>query len=158
MGPIRFAAHIAFYPAGVYGAIPAPNAYTGAPILMLLGELDDNLPLVKMAGYISHARMAGAVPPIEVVTYKGAHHAWTVPSLRQLRFYPEYVSTKKCPLILLGRDRPAFLLAGKVTAFDPSVVQACMAEAPGYAMVYDAGTDRQSMTEALSFLQNRLKH
>jgi len=38
----RFAAHVAYYPAGVYGTVANVRAYTGAPILMLLGEKDDN--------------------------------------------------------------------------------------------------------------------
>ena len=112
-GQGHFAAHVAFYPAGVFGAIPAPSAYTGAPMLMLLGKLDDNLPVAKIDDYLAYARAAGTSPPIEVVTYKGAHHASTVTSLGQLRFYPEYVSTKKCPLILLGSNRPAFLVMAK---------------------------------------------
>src|SRR6266849_1473862 len=33
-GPGRFAAHVAFYPGGNYGAIAEPGAYTGAPVLM----------------------------------------------------------------------------------------------------------------------------
>ena len=46
-GPDRFAAHVAFYPGGTFGAIAEPGAYTGSPILMLLGERDDNLPLTR---------------------------------------------------------------------------------------------------------------
>src|SRR5262249_6342414 len=38
----RFAAHVAFYPAGVYGAAAESGAYTGAPVLLLLGDKDDN--------------------------------------------------------------------------------------------------------------------
>src|SRR5256885_1126207 len=44
-GPSRFAAHVAFYPSGNLGAIAERGAYTGSPVLMLLGEKDDNLPL-----------------------------------------------------------------------------------------------------------------
>ena len=43
----RFAAHVAYYPAGVYGAVAEQGAYTGASILLLLGEKDDNLPIAK---------------------------------------------------------------------------------------------------------------
>ena len=43
-GKARFAAHVAFYPAGVYGGVAEPGGFTGATILMLLGEKDDNLP------------------------------------------------------------------------------------------------------------------
>jgi hypothetical protein len=41
-GPARFAGHVAYYPAGVFGAIAEPGAYTGSPVLNLLGEKDDN--------------------------------------------------------------------------------------------------------------------
>jgi dienelactone hydrolase len=41
----RFAAHVAFYPGGNFGAVAAPRTYTGAPVLMLLGGSDDNLPV-----------------------------------------------------------------------------------------------------------------
>jgi len=40
--------HIAYYPAGVFGATAEQGAYTGAPILMLLGGKDDNLPVAKV--------------------------------------------------------------------------------------------------------------
>ncbi|MBS0530875.1 MAG: dienelactone hydrolase family protein, partial [Proteobacteria bacterium] len=40
-GSGRFAAHVAFYPGGTFGAIAEANAYTGAPVLMLLGGKDD---------------------------------------------------------------------------------------------------------------------
>ena len=94
-GPDRFAAHVAFYPAGNFGAIAQPDAYTGSAVLMLLGEKDDNLPVAKVEGYLAYARSAGNPAPIETVTYPGAYHAWTVPNLVTLRFYPGYLSAKK---------------------------------------------------------------
>jgi len=45
-GQQRFAAHVAYYPAGVYGVVAAANAYTGAPILMMVGG-NDTLPVAK---------------------------------------------------------------------------------------------------------------
>ena len=133
-GQGRFAAHVAFYPAGNFGAIAERGAYTGSPVLMLLGEKDDNLPVAKVESYLAYARAAGNPAPIETVTYPGAYHAWTVPSLVTLRFYPEFVSTKKCPLILLGPNRPVLLIDGQAKPFDPSSFGACMGEAPGYSM------------------------
>jgi hypothetical protein len=97
-GPGRFAAHVAFYPAGNFGAMAERGAYTGSPVLMLLGEKDDNLPVAKIESYLAYTWAAGNPAPIEAVTYPGAYHAWTVPSLVGMRFDPEYVSTKKCPL------------------------------------------------------------
>jgi dienelactone hydrolase len=93
-GQGRFAAHVAFYPALNFGAIAERGAYTGSPVLMLLGGKDENLPAAKVESYLAYARGAGNPAPIETVIYPGAYHAWTVPSLVTLRFYPEYVSTK----------------------------------------------------------------
>jgi dienelactone hydrolase len=83
-----------FYPAGNFGVIAERGGYTGSPVLMLLGEKDDNLPVARVENYLAYARAAGNAAPIETVTYPGAYHAWTVPSLVALRLYPEYVSTK----------------------------------------------------------------
>jgi dienelactone hydrolase len=52
-GPDRFAAHVAFYPAGNLGVVGERDGYTGSPVLMLLGEKDDNLPLAKIEGYLA---------------------------------------------------------------------------------------------------------
>jgi dienelactone hydrolase len=106
-GQAKFAAHVAYYPAGVFGAIAEPGAYTGSQLLMLLGEKDDNLPLAKIGGYQAYAKAAGSPTPIEVVTYPDAYHAWTVPSLTALRFYPEYASTKSAHPAGIGAARVA---------------------------------------------------
>jgi dienelactone hydrolase len=156
-GEARFAAHVAYYPAGVFGAIAEPRAYTGSPILMLLGEKDDNLPVTKIESYLAYAKAAGSAVPIEYVTYPGAYHAWTVPSLTSLRFYPEYGSTKKCPLIMLGSGRPELLVDGQLRAFDPGSFGACMGQAPGYSMVYDAAVRAKSAADSIGFLQRQLR-
>jgi dienelactone hydrolase len=156
-GPGRFAAHVAFYPAGNLGAIAEGGAYTGSPVLMLLGEKDDNLPVAKFESYLAYAQAAGNPAPIETVIYPGAYHAWTVPSLMTLRFYPDYLSTKKCPLILLGPKQPMFLIDGQEKPFDPSAFAACMAAAPGYSMAFDAAVRAQSIADAVRFLQRHLQ-
>ena len=153
---IRFAAHVAYYPAGVFGAIAEPGAYTGSPILMLLGAKDDNLPVAKMEGYLAYAKAAGFPAPIETVTYPGAYHGWTVPSMTTLRFYSEYLSTKECPLILLGAAQPALLVGGGLVPFDLDAYSACMAKAPGYSMVYDAPVSARSAAELIGFLKRQL--
>jgi dienelactone hydrolase len=155
-GQVRFAAHVAYYPAGVFGVVAEPEAYTGSPILMLLGKRDDNLPVVKVESYLAYAKAAGSPAPIETVTYPGAYHAWTVPSWTSLRFYPEYPSTKKCPLILLGSGRPNLLIDGQLTPFDPNSFGACMAQAPGYSMAFDAAVRAMSATETIGFLKRHL--
>lgn len=153
----RFAAHVGFYPAGSVGVIADRGAYTGAPVLLLLGEKDDNLPVAKLESYLAYARAAGHPAPIETVIYPGAYHAWTVPNLLSLRFYPEYVSTKKCPLILLGPKQPLLLSDGQTKPFDPGAFAACLGEAPGYSMVFDAAVRTRSISDAERFLQRNLQ-
>jgi dienelactone hydrolase len=152
-GPGRFAAHVAFYPGGTFGAIAEANAYTGSPVLMLLGERDDNLPVTKIEAYLAYARAAGTPAPIETVIYPGAYHAWTVPDQPTARFYPDLVSTKKCPLILFGPKRPALLVDGEAKPFDPATFGACIAAAPGYSMGFDAAVRAQSIADTVRFLQ-----
>ena len=156
-GPGRFAAHVAFYPAGNFGAIAEPGAYTGSPVLMLLGGKDDNLPVPKIESYLAYARAAGAPTPIETVIYPGAYHAWTAADLGSARFYPDFVSTKKCPIILLGPKRPAALIDGEVKPFDPASFGTCVAAAPGYSMGFDPAVRAQSITDAIRFLQQNLR-
>jgi len=156
-GPGRFAAHVAFYPGGSFGAFAEANAYTGSPVLMLLGEKDDNLPVTKIESYLAYARAAGTPAPIETVIYPGAYHAWTVPDQPAARFYPDFVSTKKCPLILLGRKGPALLIDGAAKPFDPATFGACMTAAPGYWMGFDAAVRAQSITDTVQFLQRSLR-
>jgi dienelactone hydrolase len=155
-GQARFAAHVAYYPAGVFGAVAEPGAYTGSPVLMMLGEKDDNLPVAKVEGYLAYANAAGSAAPIELVTYPQAYHAWTVPSLTSLRFYPQYPSSKQCPLILIGSGRPALLVEGKPMPFAPNSFGACVARAPGYSMAYDAAVRAKSSAESIGFLDRHL--
>lgn len=156
-GPGRFAAHVGFYPGGNFGVFADASAYTGAPVLMLLGGKDENLPVTKIESYLAYARAAGAPVPIETVIYPGAYHGWTAPDLPSARFYPDFVSTKKCPLILLGRKAPALLIAGEPKPFDPAAFAACAAAAPGYSMGFDAAVRTQSIADTVQFLQRSLR-
>jgi dienelactone hydrolase len=72
---LRFAAHVAYYSAGVYGTVAAEHGYTGAPVLVMVGD-DDTLPVAKAETYLAYARAAGYPAPIEFVTYTGAKHGW----------------------------------------------------------------------------------
>ena len=153
----RFAAHVSYYPAGVYGVAGGPGAYTGAPILMLLGGKDDNLPVAKAEEYLTYARSAGSTPPIEVSIYPGAYHAWTVPSLGAARFYPHYPSTRKCPYLLLGPSRTALLISGREAPMDPKVMQTCLKDGQGYTMAYDESAQARSTRETVDFLVKILR-
>ncbi len=155
-GPLRFAAHVAYYPAGVHGASAESRAYTGAPVLMLLGDRDDNLPIAKADGYLSYARAAGRSPPIEVSIYRGAYHAWTVPNLGAPRFYEQYESTRACPYVLLGPDRPTLLIEGEERPLDPGVLRTCLKGGRGYTMAYDGIARTRAIDESVAFLRKAL--
>jgi len=155
-GQNRFAAHVSYYPAGVYGVAAGPGAYTGAPIL-LLGEKDENLPVAKAEEYLTYARSAGPAPPIDVSIYPGADHAWTIPSLGAARFYPQYPSTRKCPYLLLGPSRPALLISGREAPMDPSAFQTRLKNGQGYTMGYDEAARAKSTRETVAFLVKALR-
>jgi hypothetical protein len=80
-----------------------------------------------------------------------------VPNLTTVRFYPEYASTKKCPLILLGPNRPALLIDGTAKPFAANLFGTCIGEGPGYTMAFDAAARAQSMADATRFLQRHLQ-
>lgn len=155
-GSSRFAAHVATYPGGSYGVRAEAGAYSGAPILMLLGEKDDNLPVAKVDGYLAYASGAGHPAPITPVVYPGAFHAWTVPTLGASRFYPQYLSTRKCPVILFGRGAPTVLVDGRAQPLDPDALAACVAAGPGYTMAFDGTTRTKSAADTIAFLQRHL--
>jgi len=67
---VRFAAHVALYPGCKTRYLAAE--ITGAPMLMLLGDADDQAPPEPCRRYGEWFRNMGAA--IKVVVYPGAHH------------------------------------------------------------------------------------
>ena len=155
-GDARFAAHVAYYPAGVFAAAAERDAYTGAPILMLLGEKDDNLPVAKAQDYLAYAKQSGFPPPLDVSIYPGAYHAWTAATLGAPTFYPQYRSTRKCPYLLLGPSPPALLVDGHERRIEGTVMQACLKDGQGYTMAYDESVRAASLRDTLVFLRKNL--
>jgi dienelactone hydrolase len=72
---VQFAAHVAIVPH--CGWLPRALSTTGAPLLFLLAELDDQGPPNDCVRHAERLRNGGN-PNIEVNLYKGAHHAWEV--------------------------------------------------------------------------------
>lgn len=68
----RFAAHVAFYP--WCGEQEATIALTGAPILILSGELDDWSGTRPCSQYVEQARTSGF--DARIVVYDNAHHGF----------------------------------------------------------------------------------
>jgi dienelactone hydrolase len=155
MGPRRYAAHVAYYPAGVHGTLAQPGAYTGSPVLMLLGGKDDNLPIQKAEEYAAYIKSA-APAAVDVSIYPAAYHAWTVPTVGAARFRPEYASTRKCPYILLGPSRPAVLVGGRDSPLEPDAMRTCLQEGRGYTMGYDEEARDKAAAQTVDFLVRKL--
>jgi len=153
----RFATFASFYPAGVFAPRAEAGAYTGQPVLMLLGDRDDNLPLVKVNGFLRYQQTLNPSFPVQARVYEGAQHAWTVSSLGPARFYPQFGSTKRCPYILLGRSGPGLLVDGKEAPFHPKVMDTCVATGQGYSMGYNADLRRKSADDVIAFVKQVLR-
>jgi dienelactone hydrolase len=154
----RFAAHVGFYPGWVFGTVGKPGAYTGAPILFLFGGKDDITPWAKVHGYLDYLAKTGTKAPIESKTYPDAHHAWTNSRMTRVRFFPEHGNTRKCPMLLIGRGKPRFLVGGTVRDFNQAEWHNCVQESRGYAMGFDAAVRAQSLKDMLAFLNKHIGH
>jgi len=134
----------------------AANAYTGAPILMMVGG-NDTLPVAKAESYLAYTQASGHPAPIELVTYAGAVHGWTVPSLGAAREYPDLASTRNCPFALVTpRSGLVLLVAGREHPFDDGSWEACILDSIGYVIGYDEAVRVQSTTTAIAFLKRHL--
>jgi dienelactone hydrolase/NAD-dependent SIR2 family protein deacetylase len=71
-GDLRFAAHVAFYP--WCGEQPARIELTGAPLLYLVGELDDWTGSETCLDYAGRVNRAGY--EADIVVYEGAQHGF----------------------------------------------------------------------------------
>ncbi|MBL8706380.1 MAG: dienelactone hydrolase family protein [Rhodospirillales bacterium] len=72
-GNLAFRAAIAFYP-GCLSPSRRRDWTAAAPLLILIGELDDWTPAAPCEALASRARGAGQ--PVELVTYPGAYHSF----------------------------------------------------------------------------------
>src|SRR5215831_6414321 len=75
MSGAQFAAHVAIVPS--CGWVPRSTATTGAPILFMLADLDDQAPAADCINYAERLRNAGNAK-IQVNVYRGAHHGWEI--------------------------------------------------------------------------------
>jgi dienelactone hydrolase len=153
---LRIAAHVGFYPAWIFGTFGGPGAYTGAPVLLLFGGKDEITPPTKVDGYLAYLAKLNTGAPIETKTYPDAHHAWTNPRFATERFMPQHGNAKKCPMVLVGAERPRFLIGGEPREFDRGAWEKCRSDSRGYAMKYSAAVRAQSFADMLDFLRKHL--
>lgn len=100
----HFAAHVAFYP--WCGEREADITLTGAPVLVLSGELDDWSGARPCMDYVGQAKRAGY--DARIVVYENAHHGFDNDGSFHT-FLPRAVNWSDC--VYLARDT-GFVVAG----------------------------------------------
>ncbi|MBM3582820.1 MAG: hypothetical protein FJX37_12750 [Alphaproteobacteria bacterium] len=150
---LRFAAHVAVYPCHLWAVRPAPNAFTGAPILEQLGGADDCGPVAKAQAYYDYLKAQGHPAPVRIVIYPDAPHSWTDPYFSSTRFFPNHASPSKCPLWLIGQGGPGFFDKGGERPFNPEEWGACLRNSKGYTQGFQSATREKSTADAIAFIR-----
>lgn len=99
-----FRAAVAFYPNCTRAYPGGPDFRPYAPLLVLIGALDDWTPAVPCVAIVERARAAGA--PIAIRVYPGAHHSFDAPAT-PVRYRPEVRNHTKadgCSGATVGTD------------------------------------------------------
>jgi dienelactone hydrolase len=152
----KYAAHVSFYPAWIFGTAAGAKAYTGAPVLLLLAEKDELTPPSKVNPYLAYHEKGGSKAPIEVVTYAGAYHSWTNPRMPQPKFFPKHGNAHKCPMMLLGGGPPRLLIDGTEKPFDRPLMDKCRVASAGYTQGFNAQVRAKSLSDTVAFLNKHL--
>jgi dienelactone hydrolase len=95
---------VAFYPNCTRAYPGGPDFRPYAPLLVLIGALDDWTPAVPCVAIVERARAAGA--PIAIRVYPGAHHSFDAPAT-PVRYRPEVRNHTKadgCSGATVGTD------------------------------------------------------
>jgi dienelactone hydrolase len=87
-----FRAVVAFYPNCTRSYPGAPDVRSYAPLLVLVGALDDWTPAAPCVALVERARAAGA--PVAIKVYPGAHHSFDAPAT-PVRYRPEVSNHSK---------------------------------------------------------------
>ncbi|MCC7168270.1 MAG: dienelactone hydrolase family protein [Rhodospirillales bacterium] len=157
----RFAAHIAYYPA-VGTGFARPDAYSGAPILMLLGGADDWTPAARTLRFLDlQKRYAGQVPEIAVITYPDAQHAWLNLGMAGRVRNNAGRNAQACPLTFLtgGPDMLLVLADGSERrAQSRDAIMSHFGSCWTYGVTMEASDDvtRQSLADSFAFLERVL--
>ena len=152
----RFAAHVGFYPGWVWGTRAGKDAYSGAPVLLLLADKDELTPAAKVESYLAYLKKDDPAPNIQVVTYRNAYHAWTNVRVKTPRFFPEGANARKCPLLLVGQVRVGMLINGEEKSFDRPLWERCFPESRGYTMGFSAQVRAKSLADTIVFLKRSM--
>jgi dienelactone hydrolase len=117
---VRFAYHVAFYPACIYAFVD-DLAVTDRPIRLFHGTADDLAPLEPCRAYVARLRQAGA--DAQITEYAGAHHGFDRPGDGAPRRNPREQNASRCFL----EERPGGQLVSRDTGRPFSLSDPCVA-------------------------------
>jgi dienelactone hydrolase len=92
-GSTRFAAHLAFYPAGCHIRLADEERIGNAPIRIFHGAADDWTPSGPCKAYVERLQKAGK--DAALIEYANAHHSFDSPGIA-LRTLPSVVTPRNC--------------------------------------------------------------
>jgi dienelactone hydrolase len=116
---VRFAYHVALYPACFY-AFVGDLAVTDRPIRLFHGTADDLAPLEPCRAYVARLRQAGA--DAQITEYAGAHHGFDRPGDGAPRRNPREQNFSRCFL----EERPEGHLVNRDTGQPLSFGDPCV--------------------------------
>lgn len=153
-GP-RFAAHVPFYPPCAVTVSPSGPGYTGAPILMLLAEKDDEGPPARCRALAEIYKAKDRPAPLDFIVYPGAYHAFTNPTVGRAHFEAAAASNAKCATSVLGPGGGE-IRDGAIVPFDQAARVECLKH-KGYSMGYDSNIRANSLADLIAFLNKTLR-
>lgn len=97
---LQFAAHIALYP-NSFSQLKTPD-FTGAPVLLLLGEKDNLSPTAQSLSYAK--RLQSSASPVKLIVLDGAYHAFDFSMLAgsQMPYFMDMTSCQDRTFMLNG--------------------------------------------------------
>jgi dienelactone hydrolase len=140
-GPTRFAAHLAFYPAGCHIKLADEERIGVAPLRIFHGAADDWTPLAPCKAYVEGLRKAGK--DAALIEYADAHHSFDNVGI-SLRKLPAAVSPRNCKFV----EEEGRIIDAETRS--SIFYSSCLSR--GVSVGYNADAHRSAMKDVESFL------
>ena len=149
-GDERFAAHAAFYP--FCGTVPDDRRFTGSPVGMFLGELDDYTPAALCKDLQSLVDPDNRI--LKATVYPGAHHAFDSPRPPRRA---DFFNPATCRFII-GNDGVTGLAGSRTPLSNESQRRAALRKCGSFGVTVggDAAARRQSLEDLKTFFREAL--
>lgn len=152
--PLSFRAHLALYPF-CYSQYRTPQP--SAPLLMLIGELDDYTGVKTCADYAGRIRKAGGT--VELKSYKGAKHGFDGDTRNQGGYeLANAQNFRDCVMLLEDDGRTVLAKTGAVLDTPQKALDALKRECmrTGATLAADEKVKQQALNDVKAFLKTHL--